>query len=277
MLIDSETQNAFRENGVAKLGGFFDAEMLAALRSCFDWTLLNPGPNAAPIVFPDGSRQHTDNHNIEGMPLYVEAVSQQPIAKMLRELWDSEHVWLLGEEVFYKEGNVPMTLWHQDTAYHPWGGEQWVNLWIPFCDVPHTHSLEVVRGSHRGTRYDGTAFDPADPTLPLWGEAGDFPRLPDIEQERLANPGSWDIISFDMRLGDALVLHPGALHGGARVDESFSCRRTLVLRLHGDDAFWLDLPEDTSRLSEAMRNVVNVGERGEPGSPMRDPRSVQLC
>ena len=95
----------------------------------------------------------------------------------------------------------------------------------------------------------------------MWGEAGDFPRLPDIEKERLAKPGSWDIISFDMKLGDAIVLHPGALHGGARVDQSFSCRRTLVLRLHGDDAFWLDLPEDTSRLSEAMRNVVNVGER----------------
>jgi hypothetical protein len=275
--IDLQTKRAFREDGVAKLEHFFNPEMLASLRACFDWTLFNPGPNAAPVLFSDGSRQHTDNHNIEGMPFYAKVVSRQPVAEMLQELWGSKHVWLLGEEIFYKEGNVPMTLWHQDTAYHPWGGEQWVNLWIPFCDVPRSHGLEVVRGSHHGIRYDGTAFDPSDPTLPLWGEAGDLPRLPDIEKERAADASSWDIKSFDVKRGDALVLHPGALHGGGRVDQSFSCRRTLVLRLHGDDAFWLDLPRDTSGLSESMLNVVNVSERGEPGSPMRDPRSVQLC
>ena len=53
--------------------------------------------------------------------------------------------------------------------------------------VPKHNALEIVRGSHHGTLYDGTTFrDPNDPTEPLWG--GALPRLPDIEAERTSTP-----------------------------------------------------------------------------------------
>lgn len=84
-------------------------------------------------------------------------------------------------------------------SYPPWGGGQWVNFWIPFSDVPRSRGLEVVRGSHRGTLYDGTLFDAQDPTLPLWGVAGDLPRLPDIEKQRKADRDAWDTAFYRNR------------------------------------------------------------------------------
>ena len=34
----------------------------------------------------------------------------------------------------------------------------WSNAWISFEAVPKQNALEIVRGSHRRTRYDGTTF-----------------------------------------------------------------------------------------------------------------------
>jgi hypothetical protein len=53
---------------------------------------------------------------------------------------------------------------------------------------PKQNALEIIRGSHRGPRYDGTTFrDPNDPTQPLHG-GGAMPRLPDIEAQRKLGP-----------------------------------------------------------------------------------------
>ena len=37
-----------------------------------------------------------------------------PIADVLREAWDSEHVWYYAEEIFRKENNAGRTVWHPD-------------------------------------------------------------------------------------------------------------------------------------------------------------------
>ena len=47
-----------------------------------------------------------------------------------------------------------------------------------------------------------------------------LPRLPNIEVERAADPGAFDIVSFASEPGDVLLVHPGSLHGGAPVDSA---------------------------------------------------------
>lgn len=69
----------------------------------------------------------------------------------------------------------------------------------------------------------------------MWGQAGNFSRLPDISAELAANPNSWDIASFDVKPGDVVVLYPPCLHAGGRTDEALRERRNLALRFFGDD------------------------------------------
>ena len=134
---------------------------------------------------------------------------------------------------------------------------------------------------HRGTLYDGTPNDPEDPTRPFWGEAGNLPRLPDIEKERAADPTAWDVVSYDIEPGDVLLFHLRCLHGGGAVDERFSNRRSLSLRFHGDGACWGELPDDTSKLDEEHRRfsteLQGMVKRGVPGEPLRDEHFLQLC
>ena len=99
-------------------------------------------------------------------------VNEVPFADYLAELWGSEHVWYLAEELFAKGGNhggkLANSPWHQDSSYVPIHGQHWVNMWISFEPLPARNSIAVVRGSHRGKRYNGTSYsDPDNPTKPL--------------------------------------------------------------------------------------------------------------
>lgn len=243
--IDPEFKKTLLEEGTAKAPGLLDPDQLAQVRACYDWSLSNPGPLAV-NSFGSANLSSVDNFNPKAQKLYQDTVMALPLARQLQATWESKHVWYYAEEVYCYEaikGASPGVFWHQDLAFLPWQGEHWANCWITFESIPKTHTLEVVRGSHRGTLYNGTTFDESDPTIPLWGDAVDLPRMPDINAERKADPDAWDTLSFDIEPGDVMFLHPGSLHGGGPVDERIPERHTVVLRFFGDDATWTDLPE----------------------------------
>ena len=50
------------------------------------------------------------------------------------------------------------------------------------------------------------------------------------------------MVAWDTEPGDVILVHPGALHGGAPVDAVTPDRHTLVLRFFGDDATYDPLP-----------------------------------
>ncbi|MBV7586220.1 phytanoyl-CoA dioxygenase family protein [Pseudomonas sp. PDM33] len=238
---------AFLEDGAVLIKGFLDKEQLARCREAYDWSVENHGPNAFRMFDGTEQQSHVDNANPVAKTKLEELVSSLPFGQLFAELWGSQNVWYFAEEVFLKAGgHGSRTLWHQDTSYLPWAGNHWGNAWISFESVPKKNALEIIRGSHRGPRYDGTTFlDPSDPTQPLHG--GDtLPRLPDIEAQRRENPDAYDVLSFATEPGDIVVLHPGSLHGGAPVDETFPNRHTFVFRFFGDDATFRPLPSQSA-------------------------------
>jgi ectoine hydroxylase-related dioxygenase (phytanoyl-CoA dioxygenase family) len=274
----SALRDAYRADGLIKLEKLLDAEMLARCRVNYDWSVANPGPYAFNIF--DGTEHKTinDNSNPAAQPRYKQLVNSPVFADTLAQLWGSEHVWFFGEEIFGKEGGkVGRSPWHQDTSYLPWAGTHWANLWISFEPLPKANSLEVVRGSHHGITYDGTSFtDPNDPTWPLHG--GDtWPRLPDIEAERKADPTSWDVLSYGADPGDVIMLHPHCLHGGAPVAAGCPNRHTLVLRFFGDDATCRLLPEH-SRSRVPRQGFLFPDELAhlKDGDPFRAPVFQQI-
>ncbi|WP_343618189.1 phytanoyl-CoA dioxygenase family protein [Ralstonia sp.] len=247
--MDETKRKAFAEDGAVVMEGCLNKDQLALCRAAFDWNVNNPGPMATTLFDGTEHKSHVDNANPLAKQRLDELVSSLPLGQIFADLWGSKHVWYFAEEIFLKSGGkAARSCWHQDISYLPWAGEHWGNAWISFEAVPKRNALEIVRGSHRGVRHDGTTFQNLeDPTDPLHGDTAipRWPRLPDIEAERRVNPDAYDILSWATNPGDVLVLHPATLHGGAPTDAEFPDRHTLVLRFFGDDATFSPLPENS--------------------------------
>ena len=184
---------------------------------------------------------------------------------------------LEGISLMQSQPQADPTFWHQDTVYSQWGGEHWGNFWIPLVEMNAEYAIRVVRGSHKGIMYDGTTFNPKDPTDPLWGDAGDFPRLPDISADIEKDPTSWDVAGFDVEPGDVVVLHPHFLHTGGGADENLPERKNLVLRFFGDKSFFSDhLPKTKDRgLYDHEPIPATSGGYLQDGDPYRPEGTLQ--
>lgn len=242
-----EQKQAFANDGGFVAKGFLNPAQLKQARECFDWGLANPGKNSA-TVFPGTEHEHYIANSNPGAWKYgLKALAHEvQFSEYAAELWGSEHVWYFSEELFMKlGGKAGSSPWHQDTSVMPTRGNHWANFWISFEPLPAKNSISIVRGSHRGKLYNGTAYEDAyDPTRPLHPDS-DLPQLPDIDADIARDPTSWDLLSFATEPGDVIVFHPGSLHGGAPVDAATPDRRTLVMRFFGDDAVYSPLPDTT--------------------------------
>ena len=150
--MDPAKRTSFANDGAVLIEGFLSAEQLAHCRAAFDWNIANPGPNATTVYRGTDKEIHVDNANPRSAERLNALVKSIPFGDLFADLGGSEHVWYYAEEVFLKKGGKGgRTAWHQDTSYLPWGGEHWANAWISFEAVPKANSLEIIKGSHRGT------------------------------------------------------------------------------------------------------------------------------
>jgi ectoine hydroxylase-related dioxygenase (phytanoyl-CoA dioxygenase family) len=261
-------REAFLRDGAVCLRGALDAGALAEARRAYEWSLANPSPSASSYAGGEG-RFYQDLANREAQPIYQGLVHESPAADLAAALWDAAEVWFVYEQVFLKEGgDTRRTPWHQDSSYLPVDGDRLAVLWISFDPVPRESALEFVRGSQRGPMYDGSRFDPADDTAPLYGD-GTLPRLPNIEAER----EKWDIVGFGVEPGDVVAFHPAILHGGAAT-RAGQRRRTLSLRFFGSDAVYARRPFLTDQaVPEARATSVFqlLPGRLRVGDPFRHP------
>ncbi len=249
----------FSEDGVILLKGLLDSEELAACFAAWDWSVRNPGPLASGLL-PGTKTAFQDLCNPGSLPVYDRIVHTTPLADVASQLWSSSPVWYMYEQVFRKEGSAGRTPWHQDTSYLAVDGEHLVAFWISFESLPLGYGLEFVRGSHRGTLFNTTRFDPLDPTMPIFPSAA-VPRLPDIEGDR----SRFDIVSWATEPGDVIAFHTSTLHGGGAVDDRITERRTLTLRYFGEHSVSAERPGAAGPFYTDIRNL-------QPGEPFRHPR-----
>ncbi len=261
-----ELRSAYRADGVVHVPALLDADDQAVALAAFDWSLANPGPAASrPFESVDGAfYQDLCNPAAPTHDAYRRVLHDTPVAALVARLFGDRHVWFMYEQVFLKVGGeTRRTPWHQDLSYLSVDGDDLAVVWIPFDVVPRADSLEFVRGSHRGTLFNTSAFVAGDETAPI--HAG-LPRLPDVEADRAA----FDIVSWAVEPGDALVFHPAMLHGGAPTHPG-TRRRTLTLRFFGRDAVYAVRPG----LGVAPR-VPGLHELN-PGDPFRNPAFPDLA
>ena len=268
-------RRSFANDGAIAVRQMFDASQLERLRKAFDHGVAHPSPISGHVFAGTDDEHFNDLSNFAHLERYLALVESFGLADFASALWASEHVWFLGEELFIKSGGrAGRSPWHQDTSYIAGDGPHMLNLWISFEPLPKANALEVVRGSHRGVTYDGSAYaDPNDPTRPVWGD-GTFPRLPDIEAERAQDPAAWDVLSWELAPGDALAFHSGALHGGAPVGPECPNRHTIVFRFYGDEFYYRPLP---ATKPDYPIDISLLDDRSQtPGEPYRARALRQL-
>jgi ectoine hydroxylase-related dioxygenase (phytanoyl-CoA dioxygenase family) len=247
----AEYRARFQRDGTLIVKGAFDERSMQLIKAAFDGNLDNPPPTAQQLYPESGGWfiQSVEDSSLK--PAFQAMYQGTPILDIVASVFGSDEAWHLEDQLFFKDGStapVRRTPWHQDTVYHPMNGEKIAVLWIPLQDVPTEAALEVVRGSHRGTLYNGSFFDAHDDTAPVYSEK-DMPRLPNIQAQREA----WDIITCTMQRGDVLVFHSSTLHGGGYTPAGV-CRRSLSLRVIGNDVVRVARPKANSE-SPVTNNV----------------------
>lgn len=264
---------SFRRDGVLHISDALSAATLAQAQAAYEWSLSHPGPGAAALPARGDGEFYQDLANPRAFAAYADLLACTEIGAIIAQVWGKPDVWFMYEQVFRKTGGrTRRTPWHQDAPYLPVQGEDLAVMWMSFEPVPADRALEFVRGSHRGTLYDGSRFDPEDDTTPLYG-GGLLPRLPDIEADR----DHWPIVSWPTQPGDVVIFHPAVLHGGGATDGEFT-RRTLSLRFFGEDATVARRPGGASIENDVEGSLQAAAVhpltrmRGMPdGAAFRDP------
>ena len=256
---------AYARDGVVHIPGALDTDALAAAKAAYDWSLAHPGPLGGNIRQKSDATFYQDLYNPDCLTGYREMLLASPITAIVADLWGSDPVWFMYEQVFLKEGGeARRTPWHQDSSYLAVAGEDLAVAWITFDAVSKADSLEFVKGSHRGRLYNGSRFELGDDTAPTHPNSS-LPRLPDIEADR----AKWDIVSWAVEPGDLIVFHPAMLHGGAPTHPG-QRRRTLTLRYFGEGAVY------DPREGGAGPRVSNFHDRMKAGDPFRHESFLQL-
>jgi hypothetical protein len=249
---------ALDDDGVVMLKGAIGAAGLQRLEEEFAFSVAHPSAKAVNF-YPKENATFFEDTGQRLAPLVREIGIDATVAA----LWGEQDMWYLGEQLFLKEGgHSRRTPWHQDTSYLRMMGSQLVACWVSLDPLPKEHCLEFVRGSHKGTLYNGSAFSEHDDTAPLYKQSR-LPRLPDIQKRR----EEFDILSWDLTAGDLIVFHLGILHGGGGTVPGMR-RRTLSLRFLGPNVMFDGSPRDEVGAQEgndaAMAPLYGGLKHGEP-------------
>jgi ectoine hydroxylase-related dioxygenase (phytanoyl-CoA dioxygenase family) len=148
-------------------------------------------------------------------------------------LLEAEQVQFWEDTTFVKAPHTRQkTAFHQDLAYFQISGDQCLIAWIPLDPAGLWNgATQYVRGSHKWNEVYAPNIFLSQTTFP--GAEG--PRCPDIE----ADPGAFDIVSFDVEPGDVILHHVLTVHGaGGNLSDSW--RRAVSFRYCGESVRYFD-------------------------------------
>lgn len=272
----NELHAQFHRDGVVFIANALDQHTLQLAQEAFQWTYDHPGPGAGSVLLGTPGTFYQDQANPDCFPAYRTLLRETCLPDLAATLFGSESVWLLYEQIWFKDGNTRRTPWHQDLPYLPVAGDDLCVMWINLEPVAKEVSLEFVPGSHRGPLFNPSAFNPNDVSAALFAP-GVLPPLPDIESAR----DQWPITSWATQPGDVIIFHPAMLHGGAPTFAG-QPRRTLSLRFFGERAFCAALPHggladvDGLKHRDGGRHPLKKMVAMAPGTPFRHPDFPQL-
>jgi ectoine hydroxylase-related dioxygenase (phytanoyl-CoA dioxygenase family) len=174
-------------------------------------------------------------------PSLAELMRSGVAAQIAARLMRTPSAQLVHEQTFYKSrGRIVPTPWHQDTPFLCVRGMDMCRVWLTCDRSPADLTVQFVRGSHRwnvvySTDAGRTVKLDRDDKRPEYsyadiGEAN-LPIVPDVATYR----DSFDILSFDVEPGDALVFQGNMLHGAPGREYHDSPRRAFATMWGGPE------------------------------------------
>lgn len=241
-MINQTQVDQFTRDGVIKLEAAFDLPWIEKLRDGVAQNFAEPSEFACQYT-PEGEPGgfYDDYCNWARIDGYREFLEASPAAEIAGRLMGSDAARIYHEHVLVKEaGTREISPWHQDLPYYGVEGEKLCSIWLPLDNVPLEACPEFVKGSHQsGERYIPKKFV----SHKAYGDKqSGYADTPDIEADRSA----YNIVSWDMQLGDCIVFHMATLHGAPGTAELKSRRRAFSTRWLGDDARFFTRPWETS-------------------------------
>lgn len=161
------------------------------------------------------------------------------VARLCAQAMQSREARLYFDQIFVKEPETQERFfWHQDLPYWPMAGTQICSAWVTMTDVDaETSALEFVLGSdklgklYRPVMPEGTE---QNDSIQFIKSDSDQPEIPDFDADR----AKYNIVSFDMKAGDALIFNTRIVHSSRGNASKTQRRLALSTRWLGDDATW---------------------------------------
>lgn len=234
-LVEQSEVEAFRRDGVVKLRQRFDPEWIDVLGEAIDQSFAEPSGNFT---------RHTEDPNVPGYyedfwawrhhSGFERFIRQSPCAPLAAELLGAKGINLVMDNWFVREaGSTSRPPFHHDISYFDFAGTMCV-LWLPLEPVTKDNGIAFVQGSHLWnklflrTRF-GDGHHTGDGTTEINGQR--YELTPDIE----ANVGAYDLLQFDLDLGDCLFFDMRTLHGGLSTITPTEKVRRYTLRMTAED------------------------------------------
>ena len=173
------------------------------------------------------------------MPAFRRFVFESPVAEAAARVMQSQAVRFFFDEIFAKKPqSAEKTIWHNDRMGWPVVGGMVPSLWIPLTPIVKANSLEVIGG----TQDYATRHWLFSPNAKAMIKPDDRPWHPDCEPLRADPAYANRFLTWDMEVGDMLVVHPWALHysHGNPTDD---WRIAISVRVFGDDIRWAPRPD----------------------------------
>ena len=183
---------------------------------------------------PDAPAYWEDFWCWSDFPEFEAFVRRSPCAGIAAQLLGADRVNLVMDNWFLREaGATSRPPFHHDISYFDFAGSMCV-LWLPLEPVSLENCITFVRGSHlwgklfMRVRFDDGHHMDAD-GLEVNGERYEPP--PDIE----ADPDAFDLLRFDLDLGDCVYFDMRTLHGSLSTVTPTETVRRYTLRMTADD------------------------------------------
>lgn len=227
-IINEYNVEQFQKDGVTVLRGLF-SDWIDILREGVSVNISAPNPDARIYKSStDGAMFFIDFCSWQRIPQYKDFIFNSVAPEVAALLMNSNEVRLFHEHVLVKEAQSGMaTPWHHDMPYYCVDGPKTISLWIPLDNVPKERTLEFVAGSHHW----GKSFRPQLFNGKPLNENDGLEDIPDID----GNRGKYNILGWDLKLGDAIAFDYRTLHGASENNSLTSQRRAFSLRMVGDD------------------------------------------
>ena len=219
----------FQRDGVICVRQLYSPKWVERIRDILDTIMASPSAVLGPrgdSSFRQDLYAWLTNDDLRDFALFA------PSAHIVQQAFGSQRVNFYSDQIFVKDKLSPLpTPWHHDFTFWPMAGDQIASLWTSVDPVDASSSaLEFVAGSHRWPqRFRAIALDGSDLTT-----GTQMDELPDIDSDR----SKFEILSWALEPGDALLFHGLTVHGARGNQSATSKRRAIATRWCGDDVVY---------------------------------------